>query len=475
MRWLVQCWRAAERAGLRGARVEAVTAWALLGAHDWDRLVTTDSGSYECGVYDLRGGNPRPTAMVPLLRALSAGIEPPHGALLSLPGWWERDIRLWPGLRHPSPSASVRRLAGRGGAPRGPEARPILVTGKSGTLGQMFSYLCGVRGLPHVLTDRQALTIDDPASVAQALERFRPAAVINAAGLVDIDRAEAEPGLCLSANAEGPANLARACAAQGIPLVTFSSDQVFDGTKGSPYVEGDAPAPLNAYGRSKAEAERRVLDIHSEALVIRTAAFFSPHDPHNFAVNVLDALHRGRSFAAVHDSHVSPTYVPDLVDTVLDLLLDGEAGIRHLASNGRLSWAECARRLAAAEGLDPGAVEAVGAASLGWRAPRPKDVALGTERGPVLPSVDHAITPASCAITPGLPRRCRQGPAQTPEQARRNPAGACLQSWGAGPALPVASCPVCQRPQRRPSPASCVAIVSAASVAPAALKCESAA
>jgi len=392
MRWFLQSWRAAERACEQGARIEAVTAWALLGAHDWDRLVTTDAGSYECGVYDLRGGSPRPTAMVPLLRALAKGKEPPHPDVLSLPGWWERDIRLWPDVRSALPaSPSVARLWVRGRVPGSNMARPILITGKSGTLGQMFARFCRLRGLSHVLTDRATLAIDDPASVAQALDRFRPAAVINTAALVDIDRAEAEPELCLLANAQGPSNLARACRERGTAFVTFSTDQVFDGAKGSAYVESDPPGPLNTYGRSKAEAEARVLDTHPEALVIRTAAFFSPHDTHNFAVHALDALRAGRAFAAAGDSHVSPTYVPDLVDATLDLLLDGEAGICHLASSGRLSWAGFARALAAADDLDPDAVDAVEAASFGWRAPRPVDVALASERGHLLPGVEDAI------------------------------------------------------------------------------------
>lgn len=392
MRWFLQTWRAAERARAQGARIEAVTAWALLGAFDWDRLVTTDAGSYECGVYDLRGGNPRATAMVPLLRALAQGAETPHPDVLSLPGWWERDIRLWPGVRSALPAPpSVTRLPARGCLSERERVRPILITGKSGTLGQMLAGFCRLRGLSHVLTDRPMLAIDDPASIAQALDRFRPAAVINTAALVDIDRAEAEPDLCFAVNVVGSTNLALACRSRGIAFVTFSSDQVFDGTKGSPYLESDAPAPLNAYGRSKAQAERRVLEIDPEALVIRTAAFFSPHDIHNFAIHALDALRAGRPFAAAGDRHISPTYVPDLVDATLDLLMDREAGICHLASNGRLSWAGFARALAIADDLDPDAVETVEAASLGWQAPRPTDVALASERGNVLPGIDDAI------------------------------------------------------------------------------------
>lgn len=397
MRWFLQVWRAAERAQARGAEIEAVTAWSLLGAFDWNRLVTAETGDYECGVYDLRDGTPRPTAMVPLLRALATAGDPPRSDILAMPGWWDREDRLWRCEAPQSQPRLDRRRAPPAEAPdlgvlvAAPDARPILVTGKNGTLGRMFGRLCEIRGLPYALTDRRMLAVDDPDSIAVALERLHPAAVINTAGLVNIDCAEADPAACFAVNAEGPANLARACRARGIAFVTFSSDQVFDGTKGSAYVEGDATAPLNAYGRSKAEAERRVLDTDPDALVIRTAAFFSPHDVHNFAVHTMDALRAGDQIAAADDNFVSPTYVPDLVDAALDLLLDGEAGIRHLVSQGRLSWAGFARSLADAAGLDPGLVVPVEAATLELRAERPADGTLATERGQILPGIDDAI------------------------------------------------------------------------------------
>ena len=134
-----------------------------------------------------------------------------------------------------------------------------------------------------------------------------------------------------------------------------------------------------------------MLDINPEALVIRTAAFFSPHDVHNFAVHAVEALRAGRPFTAAQDNLVSPTYVPDLVDVTLDLLLDGESGIRHLATHGRLSWAEFARRIATGAGLDPALVDPVQAATLGLPAERPADAALASEHGQLLPGIDDAI------------------------------------------------------------------------------------
>ena len=157
---------------------------------------------------------------------------------------------------------------------------------------------------------------------------------------------------CLAINATGPELLGRACKAAGLPLVTFSSDLVFDGKLGRAYVEPDEPAPACAYGRSKAEAETRLLAIDADALIIRTSAFFGPWDRYNFLFDTIEKLQRGEEVVASDRTIVSPTYVPDLVHATLDLLLDGERGIWHLTNQGAISWHELAREAAFAAHLD---------------------------------------------------------------------------------------------------------------------------
>jgi dTDP-4-dehydrorhamnose reductase len=381
MRWFVEVWRAAEAARARGADVRAVTAWALLGSYDWHRLVTVDDGHYECGVFDVRGGSPRWTGMASTLKALSEGREPDSFALAA-EGWWRRGPPAQPERGPPA-----RPATGRGPRKYG----PLLITGRTGTLGQAVARACSHRGLAHVLTSRAELKLDDPASIRDALKRLQPCAVVNAAGWVRVDEAETDVEACLAANALGPELLARECERLGVPLVAFSSDLVFGGDKGEPYVESDTPAPLNVYGRSKAEAERRVLGATDRALIVRTAAFFGPHDVHNFAVQTLAALRRGKRVRAAGDAFVSPTYVPDLVEAMLDLLIDGETGVWHLANQGRVSWAEFAAVLAERTGRAAPAVEAVPSASLGWRAERPRDSTLGSERACLLPDLFSAV------------------------------------------------------------------------------------
>ena len=382
MRWFADAWATASSVRGRGIDVRAVTAWALFGSHGWNTLLTAP-GVYEPGVYDVRGGRPRATALVPLMRALKAG-QPLHPVVAG-PGWWRRPIR----LHHPAVPRPAR-LADQRPAEE-PAAAPILVTGATGTLGQALAAACRHRAVAHILTDRRALDLADPQSIAAALDAHRPWAVINAAGWVRVDDGEGDEAAVHAANAAGAIRLAEACAARGIATVSLSSDLVFDGRAGRGYVEADAPRPLNAYGRSKAAAERGIAALPGTHLVARTAAFFQAHDRHNFAVAVVGALSAGERFRAAADWIVSPTHVPDLCNALLDLAIDGEAGLWHLSNGEALSWAQFAVRIAQRCGLDAALVEPVAGATLGLAARRPAMAALATTRGQILPPLDAAL------------------------------------------------------------------------------------
>ncbi|MDB5434774.1 MAG: dTDP-4-dehydrorhamnose reductase, partial [Phenylobacterium sp.] len=386
VRWIREAWEAAQRLRGRGVDVRAVTAWALLGTYDWNSLLTRQHGHYEVGAFDVRSDPPRPTALAAELQRLAGGGEVHPGATGA--GWWRRDTRLqfkpvFRTVEAPEPRPEWR-------TPAAP-ARPLLIVGATGTLGKALARACEWRGIDYRLTGRGELSLDDEGSIARVLEAAQPWAVVNAAGWVRVDDAEADPAGCMAANAEGAARLARACRDRGLPFTGFSSDLVFDGRRDRPYVEGDAPGPLNVYGASKARAEAEILGLGGQALMVRTAAFFSPYDPYNFAAQVLRTLAAGQAFAAADDLVVSPTYVPDLVGAVLDLVLDGETGLRHLANDAAVSWADFARQVAGALDLDAGLVQGVPAASFGWPAARPAYAALSTERGRIMPPLDNAI------------------------------------------------------------------------------------
>jgi dTDP-4-dehydrorhamnose reductase len=380
LRWLMSAWDAAREARVDGVDVRAVTVWSLLGAYDWNKLVVADAGFYESGVFDVRGPAPRPTALARMARALAHEGTWRHPVLAS-PGWWDR-----PECRVYGPAVSG------GEAPAARSAPPILITGATGTLGRAFARICEARGLAYRLLTRGDMDIADPESVGRAFEMHRPWAVVNTAGYVRVDDAESDAARCMRENTLGPTALAVACAQRGMPLVTFSSDLVFDGGATRPYVESDATAPLCVYGASKVDAERAVLGAHPDALVVRTSAFFGPWDRYNFLVGVLDTLRDGRPLRAPCDQVISPTYVPDLVHASLDLLIDAERGVWHLANAGAVSWADFARLGAERAGFDAALVEDCDTAGLGLSAKRPRYSVLGSERGMLLPSLDDAIT-----------------------------------------------------------------------------------
>jgi dTDP-4-dehydrorhamnose reductase len=371
--------------------------------------VTRNTGHYEPGVFDSRSSQPRPTILAKAIYKLNRGQDFDH-PVLDVPGWWRRPERL---LYPPVPrrdeyafqkqnfetgqvsnpkslrkgtDSMVQSSLLRRSAPR-----VLLIIGAKGTLGDAFRRTCDLRGLPYRLASRQEIDITDRGAVERMLAEVRPWTVINAAGYVRVDEAEREQDLCRRANTDGPANLAFACAHLGIQFLTFSSDLVFDGSQSIPYFERSQTAPLNVYGCSKAESEKLVFEYLPDALVIRTSAFFGPWDNYNFATHALRALVQGLPFVAANDTYISPTFVPDLVNASLDLLIDQEFGLWHLSNSGEVTWLEFARATADAAGLDPAQIEGRPMEELNLLARRPRYSVLGSERGVILPGLENAI------------------------------------------------------------------------------------
>jgi dTDP-4-dehydrorhamnose reductase len=272
-----------------------------------------------------------------------------------------------------------------------PAPRPLLITGATGKLGRAFARICTARGLEHWVCGRDALDIADPAAVEHALRLHRPWAIVNAAGYVRVDQAERDPERCFRENTIGPAVLASACARHGVRMLTFSSDLVFDGELGHPYLESDTTSPLSVYGRSQEQAEQRVLERYPEALVIRTSALFGPWDEHNFVAVVLRKLACGDAVNAASDLTVSPTYVPDFVHAALDLLIDGESGIWHLTNARPTTWVDLAAQAASVAGIDTSRLEACPSRELDFTARRPTYSALASMRGVLLPDLRDAL------------------------------------------------------------------------------------
>ncbi|MDE2334866.1 MAG: dTDP-4-dehydrorhamnose reductase [Rhodospirillales bacterium] len=232
--------------------------------------------------------------------------------------------------------------ARRGGLVQG--VRRILVTGASGQVGGAVAL-----ARPDVVAlGREALDFDRPSTIAAALEAHAPGVVINAAAYTAVDRAEGDAAAAMRANRDGPAELARCCAERDIALIHVSTDYVFDGNKGAPYVETDLPAPTGVYGASKRAGEEAVLATGAKAVIVRTAWVFSATG-RNFVRTLLAAATRNPTLRVVADQHGCPTAAPDLAQVLLGIAdrleggwRDGYRGIVHAAGGGASTWHELA-------------------------------------------------------------------------------------------------------------------------------------
>ncbi len=386
MRWIYEVWRAAKNARAKGADVISITAWSLLGTYDWHKLCTQCDGFYEPGVFDLRSPDrkPRHTGLSKLVKELSSKGDSDH-PILRRPGWWRTPRRI---LWAPTEGAfSPLRLRSK--------FPPILITGATGTLGQAFARICGARNIPYRILKRTDMDISDIAKVREVLDRIKPWAVINTAGYVRVDEAEQDSERCYRENVEGPFNLAAGCAERGIPIVHFSSDLVFDGTSPDAYLESHTVSPLSVYGKSKAASEEKVLIVNPRALIVRTSSFFGPWDEYNFVIRTLRHLSRKNEVIAASDTKMSPTYVPDLANATLDLLLDGERGIVHLTNQAQVTWQEFAQKAVdmARNKMDvePSLIIGRSTEELNLKAARPKNSVLSSERYTMLPPLEDAL------------------------------------------------------------------------------------
>ncbi|NNM24366.1 MAG: dTDP-4-dehydrorhamnose reductase [Phycisphaerales bacterium] len=252
----------------------------------------------------------------------------------------------------------------------------ILLTGGNGQLGTAFrSLLPAARAVA-----RRELDLSRPAGVAATLDAWRPSLLINCAAYTAVDRAEEEEAAAAAINAEAVGVMAAFAATRDIPFVTFSTDYVFDGAGGEPYVESDTPAPINAYGRTKRAGEVLALENHpAGTLLIRTSWLVSGTHP-NFIGTMLRLARRGDPFRVVDDQHGCPTIAADLARVTLAALHAGARGLLHLVNPPATTWFDLARATLKTAGMNPDLVEPCPSTDFPRPAARPSYSVLGSER-----------------------------------------------------------------------------------------------
>lgn len=221
----------------------------------------------------------------------------------------------------------------------------VLVAGREGQVARALAARFSPEGHKVTALEPPALDLCDRASIAAAMDDAAPDLVVNAAAYTAVDRAEDQTELARAVNATGAGWLAAAAAARGVPFVHFSTDYVFDGRKGAPYVEDDATSPLGVYGASKRQGEEAVLAANPRSVVIRTAWVCSA-DGANFLKTMLRLAKERDELRVVADQHGAPTFAADLADAVARMapsLLaapagDAAFGLFHLSGAPHTTW-----------------------------------------------------------------------------------------------------------------------------------------
>jgi dTDP-4-dehydrorhamnose reductase len=224
----------------------------------------------------------------------------------------------------------------------------LLLLGGTGQVGEELRALPRSKDIEIVAPTEFELDLKDSNAIAHAIMAGRWSAVINAAAYTDVDRAESEEPVAFAVNAEAPARLASETGRAGIPLVHISTDYVFDGSKGAPYVEEDKPAPLNAYGRSKLAGETGVRAGNRQHIILRSSWVYSPFRK-NFVRTILRLAAERNELKIVADQRGCPTVARDLAQTCLDIAVrcaterdQAPYGTYHFAGAGETTWFEFA-------------------------------------------------------------------------------------------------------------------------------------
>lgn len=248
----------------------------------------------------------------------------------------------------------------------------LWIVGSEGLVGGELVRQCQARKMAAVGTGHQDVDICQLSQVLNFAHQHRPTHIVNAAAYIDVDGAESQKQLAFSVNAEGAENVAKAAKQIGAHLLHISTDYVFDGKSARPYKEADSCAPLNVYGKSKWEGEKRVLAEYPASGIVRTSWVFGKKAKRLIFAPFL-RLFKEKQVKAVTDQVGKPTYCPDLVQALLSLL--DVKGIVHFANEGEMSRYQIACHL----------------------------LTLAKERG--LPVLCEGVLPVDSTLFPGLAPR----------------------------------------------------------------------
>jgi dTDP-4-dehydrorhamnose reductase len=225
----------------------------------------------------------------------------------------------------------------------------ILLTGATGQVGWELRKSLAPLGEVKFF-DRYGLDLADASQLVATVRALRPETIVNAAAYTAVDRAEIERDVAFAINSVAPAVLAEEAKRIGAFLVHYSTDYVFDGEKTVPYVEDDAPHPINVYGESKLAGEQSVLKSGCRHLVLRTSWVYGPRGK-NFYLTMLRLAKERPELKVVDDQVGAPTSSLAIARATAQLLPCGAAGLYHMTAGGQTSWCGFARAILTRAGI----------------------------------------------------------------------------------------------------------------------------
>ncbi|MEP7374159.1 MAG: dTDP-4-dehydrorhamnose reductase [Chitinophagaceae bacterium] len=218
--------------------------------------------------------------------------------------------------------------------------KKILVTGANGQLGMELQQLAKAYTLfEFIFTTREEMPLDNPEAITNFIAKQQPQYFINCAAHTAVDKAESEKELAYQINAEAPGTIAKACKENNVQLIHISTDYVFNGTGSVPYKEEDATDPVNLYGDSKLQGEKKVMEFNPGSIIIRTAWVYSEFGK-NFVKTMLRLMADKDQMGVVSDQSGTPTYAADLAEAILQIISSQQwtAGIYHFSNEGNITW-----------------------------------------------------------------------------------------------------------------------------------------
>lgn len=215
--------------------------------------------------------------------------------------------------------------------------RTVLLLGRDGQVGWELRRALAPFGRIIAL-GRMDLDLSDPGAIRRVVDESRPNVIVNAAAYTAVDRAETDQDLAMAINGDAPGVLAEEARRLGATLVHYSTDYVFDGSKGSPYTEEDPTNPLSVYGRSKLAGERAIQEVDGPHLIFRTSWVYGARG-RNFLLTMLRLAAERTELRVVVDQRGAPTWSRDIARaTAAALARDGARGLFHLTAGGETTW-----------------------------------------------------------------------------------------------------------------------------------------